>query len=107
MVEGPSDRDTHLVRSRQHLIEALGINVEGNLVRVGPGAARLGVEEDKQDGAGSKWVMRARKQLGSKQLSVERPEPSGVRAAKGYVVDAENAHDRAALIRSSTFRIGV
>jgi len=65
MFDRTAHREAHAVRSRQRVLETLGINIEGDLVRVRPRPAALRQEEDDQDSAGAQRFVRAGELLGS------------------------------------------
>jgi len=92
VVEGTAHGDAESVRSGEYVIESAGVDVEGDLIRVGACAATLGGEEDQENGADAEGVVRSGEGLRSEQVSVEGSELGRVRAAKRDVVDSEHAH---------------
>jgi hypothetical protein len=92
VVDGAAHRDTQLVRSGQYVPKPVRVDIEGDFIRIGACAAELGREENEQNGAGPKRIVRSGERLRSEQVFIERSEPGRVRAAEGDVVDSENAH---------------
>lgn len=99
VVNGTTHRDTQPTRSGQCVLEAGGVDIEGDLIRIGACAAKLGGEEDEENAADTKRFVRSGKRLRSEQVSIEGSEPSRVRTAEGDVVDAESAHGMSAYRR--------
>src|SRR5215471_18718738 len=102
VVEGTAHGDAEPARSGEDVIESGGVDVEGDLVRVGAHAPALGGEEDQQNGADSEGVVRSGQGLRSEQVPVEGSEPDRILAAERDVVDAEHAHGPPAYSRTCT-----
>src|SRR5215471_7610215 len=61
------ERTTHLdaqpVRSGQYVLEPAGVDIEGDLIRIRASAAVFGGEEDEQNGADTKRLVRSGERL--------------------------------------------
>jgi hypothetical protein len=69
--ERPSNVAAEAPRTLEDVVEAVPVDVEGDLVRVRRGAARLRAKEDEQHLAHSKWLVVALQLLGTGQIEVE------------------------------------
>src|SRR5215210_124923 len=76
----------------ERLVEAHGVDVERDLVRVLGERVRLRLEEDEQRRARAQRLVRAVQRLGAQELGVERAQARRIGRAERDVVDAEDAH---------------
>ena len=92
MLEWPPDLASEPVRPLEDVAEAGSIDVEGDFVRIGSGATRLGPKEDEQRLTESERAVLAFELLGAGQLEVEAPQTGRIGSAKRDMVNAENTH---------------
>ena len=104
VVKGTTHVDTQPMRTGQYVLEPVGVDIEGDLIRIGACAAELGGEEDEENAADTKRFVRSGERLCPEQVSIEGSETSCVRAAESDVVDAENAHGTSAYRRRGEVR---
>jgi hypothetical protein len=76
----------------EDVLEAGGIDVEGDLVGVGRRARRLGAEEDDDGLPEPERQVATFELLGAGELAVEAAQSFGVRCSEGEMVDAEHSH---------------
>ena len=92
VLERSPDLASEALRTLEDLAEAGPVDIEGDFVRIGSRATRLGPKKDEQRLAQSERPVLTFQLLGAGQLEVEAPQTSRIGGAKRHVVDAENPH---------------